>query len=98
MIACACAALLRGREISLGRRSPGRSFYPDVWDPIGGHCEGKESPLQALLRELGEELGVHPTRCELVDVLDEPNLEVHGAHEVSVRRAHVSQGWLPPYC
>ena len=84
MITCACAALLRGREILLGRRSPDRPFYPGVWDLIGGHCEGRESPLQTLLRELGEELGVHPTEYELIDILDEPNLEVHGAHEYHV--------------
>ena len=92
MIRCACAVLLMGREILLGRRSPDRQFYPDVWDLFGGHCEGLESPSEALVRELGEELGIHPTEFELIDILDEPNSEAHGAHEYHVFRVTAWQG------
>jgi mutator protein MutT len=48
-------------QILLGHRSPHRPFYPDVWDMPGGHCEVGETPEQALVRELREEIGVTPT-------------------------------------
>ena len=31
--------LVRGTEVLLGHRSPGRRWYPDVWDLPGGHVE-----------------------------------------------------------
>lgn len=52
------AGLLRraGRAL-LVHRSPSRRWYPDVWDPPGGHVEPGAAPQRALERELGEELG-----------------------------------------
>jgi 8-oxo-dGTP diphosphatase len=32
--------------------------FPDYWDFFGGHIEEGETPDQALVREVGEELGV----------------------------------------
>jgi len=52
------AALRRGGRVLLAHRSPGRDFYPDVWDLPGGHVEPGEDPREALARELGEELGI----------------------------------------
>jgi len=52
------AVLRRGGRVLLAHRSPGRAFYPDVWDVPGGHVEPGEDPRRALARELGEELGV----------------------------------------
>jgi 8-oxo-dGTP diphosphatase len=53
------AGLLRdGDRILLGHRSPGRRSYPDVWDLPGGHIEAGESPPEALVRELREELAI----------------------------------------
>lgn len=53
------AGLLRsdGRML-LCHRTPDRSHYPDVWDLPGGRVEPGENPLQALTRELKEELGI----------------------------------------
>jgi mutator protein MutT len=51
-------ALIEGGRILLCHRSPGRRWYPDVWDFPGGHVELGESPTEALERELLEELGV----------------------------------------
>lgn len=50
--------LVRADRVLLGHRSPERRWYPDVWDLPGGHVEPGESELQALARELREELGV----------------------------------------
>jgi 8-oxo-dGTP diphosphatase len=50
--------LRRPEELLLCHRSPARRSYPDVWDFAGGHVEPGESPLDALRREVAEELGV----------------------------------------
>lgn len=52
------AALVRQGRVLLVHRSPNRRAYPDVWDLPGGHIETGESELEALAREMHEELGV----------------------------------------
>ena len=51
-------ALVVGGRVLLGHRSPDKHAYPDVWDLPGGVVEAGESELDALARELQEELGV----------------------------------------
>ena len=70
---CAGALILRGGRILLGLRAPDRDTYPDVWDVFGGHVEGRETVEQALVRELGEELDITPTRFQLVARFWEPD-------------------------
>lgn len=60
-----CAAILIDRRdgvprLLLGKRAATRRSYPGVWDAIGGHVEAGETAEQALVRELGEEIGVTP--------------------------------------
>lgn len=52
------ALLVADGRVLLGHRSPGRRWFPDVWDLPGGHVEPGESSRAALVREVGEELGV----------------------------------------
>jgi|SRR4030095_375507 8-oxo-dGTP diphosphatase len=40
--------------------------FPNHWDLFGGHIEAGESPEQALVREVKEELGIHLTRWQFV--------------------------------
>jgi 8-oxo-dGTP diphosphatase len=51
-------ALVREGRVLLAHRSPNKRAYPDVWDLPGGLIEAGESELDALARELHEELGV----------------------------------------
>ena len=52
------AILRRRNRLLLCHRHPDREWYPDVWDVPGGHVEPCETPSDALVRELREELGV----------------------------------------
>lgn len=54
----AVAALIRDGLLLLAHRHPGRRWYPDCWDLVGGHVEPGETAEQAVVRECGEELGV----------------------------------------
>jgi 8-oxo-dGTP diphosphatase len=64
--------LQRGGRALLVHRSPHRRWYPDVWDLPGGHVNEKESAVDALQRELSEELGI------TVASLGEPFRRLHG--------------------
>jgi len=75
---CAGALLVRGRNILLAKRADDRSFYPGVWDIIGGHCESNEAPVDTLTRELLEEIGITPRIFEEIAVLTEPRPAEHG--------------------
>ena len=54
--------LLKEGQVLLVKRSVTRELYPGVWDFPGGHGEAGEEPGETLTRELGEELGIVPTR------------------------------------
>ena len=51
-------ALIRDGRVLLAHRRPDKRAYPNVWDLPGGVVETGESELDALSRELDEELGV----------------------------------------
>ncbi|NEK93073.1 NUDIX domain-containing protein [Modestobacter muralis] len=69
-------ALVRDGAVLLAHRSPARRWYPDVWDLPGGHREPGETPRQALVRELAEELGVTAVRCAVVGLVEGPGLRL----------------------
>lgn len=51
-------ALVRGGHVLLVHRRPDKHARPDLWDLPGGLIEPGETELEALARELHEELGV----------------------------------------
>ncbi len=52
-------------KILITRRHEGKSFG-GMWENTGGAVIAGESSLQAAYRELGEEIGLHPGRRELI--------------------------------
>ena len=58
MIEVVVGALVRGRDVLLAYRGQTKRAYPAVWELPGGVVEPGESELDALARELREELGV----------------------------------------
>src|SRR5215211_1512993 len=81
------AVIVQSDCILLGHRSPGRAFYPNVWDVFGGHIEPGEQPEQTLVRELEEELGLKPTKWTELETIEESVPERDGipAHALIVR-------------
>ena len=59
----AIALILRQGRYFLQRRALDAAFGPGLWEFPGGKLEPAESPVQALLRELIEEVGHRPARC-----------------------------------
>jgi mutator protein MutT len=81
----------RGREFLLGQRAPG-TFYPGYWEFPGGKVEPGESPVDALKRELDEELGIRVLDCSpwltLSHVYEHAHVRLHFFRvEVVERRA-----------
>ena len=66
--------LVMSGTVLLGKRAPTRTLAPNVWDVFGGHAEPGESAEAALVRELGEELGIQAKHFTMLDVLDDPEL------------------------
>jgi 8-oxo-dGTP pyrophosphatase MutT (NUDIX family) len=59
MIQVVLGALGSERRVLLAHRSQNKRAYPAVWELPGGVVEPGEPELDALTRELREELGVH---------------------------------------
>lgn len=54
-------------DLVLQRRSPLKDIQPDKWDTsVGGHLSPGETPEQAAIREMHEELGVAGVRLQFV--------------------------------
>jgi 8-oxo-dGTP diphosphatase len=63
--------LLGSAGLLLEWRPEDAACYPGVWDTPGGKIETNETPWQALVREIDEELGVALLDARLVAVLDD---------------------------
>jgi 8-oxo-dGTP pyrophosphatase MutT (NUDIX family) len=84
---------VRDGRLLLGLRSPTKHLYPGVWDLVGGHAKPEETPEQALLREVEEEIGSIPTEFSLLEIAPEPNPEANGPCEYHV---FLVRGWAGP--
>jgi 8-oxo-dGTP diphosphatase len=73
--------LYENDRVLLARRHRDRSYYPGVWDIVGGHCRPAETREQTLCREFQEELGVVPVRYREIGVFPELDAEKHGPGE-----------------
>ena len=70
--------LVRDGRLLLVHRRHDRLDFPDTWDLPGGHLEPGETPEEALIREVGEEVGVRVTRFAQVAFPDFfPAAETH---------------------
>ncbi len=50
-----------GHSLLLQKRSAAKDIFPGRWDmAVGGHVDSGETPDQAAVREMGEELGMPP--------------------------------------
>ena len=51
------------------QRAHTKKDFPDCFDlPCGGHVDAGETPIQAMLRELREEIGLHVTENDLISL------------------------------
>ena len=103
-------ALVDDGRVLLVHRSPRRCSHPDVWDLPGGHVEPGESALEALVRELHEELDIEmvagsarPLReLRVCSGGGEVHLSVwlvpdwHGAPVNAAPEEHEGIGWFRP--
>ncbi|MCC6480144.1 MAG: NUDIX domain-containing protein [Sphingomonadaceae bacterium] len=67
------ALLLREGKVLLARRSRHRKAYPDLWSFPGGHVEGDETLVQALCREVSEEISIIPLAYHPITRISDPN-------------------------
>src|SRR5690606_27228150 len=64
----------------------------DTWLPVGGELEPGETPLQAAVRELGEETGLHGRFAELDGALDgvPPGYLGYEEHQAGSKGLHMN--------
>jgi len=67
--------LVRDGAVLLARRAPHRAAHADRWSFPGGHVEPGETLEAALIRELGEEIGVTPTRYAPAGTIADPDID-----------------------
>jgi len=61
-----CMVLTQDNQIMLQQRCHNWHSFPDYLAEFGGHIEANESPIQALQRELNEELGAQVNPSEVI--------------------------------
>lgn len=63
-----CAILTKDNQILLQQRGQDWDAYPGYLAEFGGHIEANESPMQALVRELDEELGARVQPADVISL------------------------------
>ncbi|MFT3968378.1 MAG: NUDIX domain-containing protein [Sphingobium sp.] len=68
----AAGFLICDGRLLLGLRAAWKQAYPLCWDAIGGRLEAGEGVEDALVRELGEEIGIGATSHVLLGTVEAP--------------------------
>jgi 8-oxo-dGTP diphosphatase len=77
-------------RVLLGLRSAHKKAWPNHWDAIGGRVEPGETPEQAMIREVREEIGVVPVVFHELASVAEPRPDLYGA---SVATLYAVTSW-----
>jgi 8-oxo-dGTP diphosphatase len=67
------ALFVRDGSVLLARRNAHRSTYPGLWSFSGGHVEPGETLIEALVREVREEVGITQTSFSFAVMIVDPN-------------------------
>lgn len=81
---CASFLLIKDSQVLLEKRSEHKACDPNLVAIPGGHLEAGESPEQALLREVKEELGVQAQHYVHICSLYHPSTELQLIHYYAV--------------
>ncbi len=73
------ALLVRDGAVLLAKRSPAKRAYPNTWSFPGGHVEPGEALDAALVREVGEEVGLVPTCFRQMGTIEKLDPAASGA-------------------
>jgi 8-oxo-dGTP diphosphatase len=65
-------------RVLLGLRAAHKTAWPNHWDAIGGRVEAGETSAQAMIREVGEEIGVVPVVFHELASVAEPRPDLYG--------------------
>jgi 8-oxo-dGTP diphosphatase len=97
--------MMDGDRVLLAHRTHERDWAPDTWDAPGGHVDGDESEIAALVREVREELGIEVLEksAALSARLTGPNFEVayfalgawSGEPYNAAPEEHLEIAWVP---
>lgn len=84
----------RGRWF-LQRRAPSNPVMPGLWEFPGGKVEAPETPLDALRRELLEEVGMKPEATTALPTVEGPvRLHPFVVHGAGAPRTELAWGWF----
>lgn len=67
---CAAAFVVKDGTFLFGKRADDKRAYAAKWDIVGGHSNKGETPLETMLREVREEIGIVPTEYEFAGEAD----------------------------
>ncbi len=87
MLECAGFLLVDGDRFLVERRRPDKAVDPGAVAIPGGHLDAGESPIDALHRELREELGLAALRVDYICTL------LHRSEEFRKLHYHAVWGW-----
>ncbi|AEQ52970.1 NUDIX domain-containing protein [Pelagibacterium halotolerans] len=106
----AAGLLVRDGRVLFGHRAAWKPNWPNHWDAIGGRLEPGETADQALIREIGEEIGVRVLQSVFLADIAHPAsangaahlltifavLDWSGGEPANICDEHSEIGWFTP--